>query len=505
MPLTHACVWESKIGYRHISIDEACEKYPTTVSAAQGFFICGLCGQKVGLTKKYINTGKRHFYHSSKEQDKTCEDRANSLYQPLSALNNHSMPLRLSITGSTFTLQIGFFNPPDSEIRCDAIKITTKNNQQYIYSFDRIEVAGTTYLNVGSLPSQSYSIEYVKSNENLKKYWSMKSTGINPSGAIFDGRTKRMLQPGAKAYSKNTYYLLCRKKLSYHRDLDISEIAKVDGNLSSSWYLYEIHVKNFSQDAARFFLVCGIFLTEKPVDFFPVWPPYIEDSYFIRHNSEKVFFYMNGEDAELKSYPANSSVFVAEEGRLYRITTREKEQLVSFGRTGALGFSYLLKQPLNTISEEPSIIIRDIDGKEISEDKFSETPKGKLISIVCRFDGKVVIKRNGIINHVYRLLPDQPVSIEHIVFGTEIYLYQGCDHVRTLRFNHNDTKHINIDTDDMLVKKLKMCRGDTIPVTHAMGSIMQQYENYPHTKLWLLKVLRKGEITRSAYHLLIKH
>ena len=50
MPLTHVCVWDSKIGYRRITVEDACKMYPYGASARSGHFVCELCAQNVLLT-----------------------------------------------------------------------------------------------------------------------------------------------------------------------------------------------------------------------------------------------------------------------------------------------------------------------------------------------------------------------------------------------------------------------------------------------------------------------
>lgn len=74
MPLTHVCVWDSKIGYRRITVEKANELYPYEVSARGSQFVCELCAQNVGFSKARVDTGTRYFFHSSAEQNKECED-----------------------------------------------------------------------------------------------------------------------------------------------------------------------------------------------------------------------------------------------------------------------------------------------------------------------------------------------------------------------------------------------------------------------------------------------
>ena len=140
MPLTHVCVWDSKIGYRRITVEKANELYPYEVSARGSQLVCELWAQNVGFSKARVDTGTRYFFHSSAEQNKECEDRQIQLSQSgtqrLVSLNSHVMPLRLVVTGAMFSLQLGFFYPPDSKAHCDKIKIAGDSHQVYEYSFE---------------------------------------------------------------------------------------------------------------------------------------------------------------------------------------------------------------------------------------------------------------------------------------------------------------------------------------------------------------------------------
>lgn len=65
MPLTHVCVWDSKIGYHRITVEEACELYPYEVSASGGHFVCRIVCTKRWFSKARVDTGTRYFFHSS--------------------------------------------------------------------------------------------------------------------------------------------------------------------------------------------------------------------------------------------------------------------------------------------------------------------------------------------------------------------------------------------------------------------------------------------------------
>ena len=103
MSLTHVCVWDSEIGYRRISIGEACEMFPYGVSASSGHLVCELCAQNVLLTGRGINV--QHFRHDPNSPNKECEER--QIYfdpnygRTLRSLNSHVMPLRIVVNNST--------------------------------------------------------------------------------------------------------------------------------------------------------------------------------------------------------------------------------------------------------------------------------------------------------------------------------------------------------------------------------------------------------------------
>ena len=409
------------------------------------------------------------------------------------------MPLRISVSGSKFTFQLGFFFPPDKRVYCDRIKIAGDSHETHEYSFERIERIGTTYLNVGSIPSRIYGINYVNANTELRKYWSDKATGISASGSFFDRRTGHILLPGAKAFSRFSYYLLQHRQLSlYPRDLDITEISRIRSNDFSTWYLYTVQVKQFTARAAKFFLERSVFLTEKPTKFYPLWPVYTSDPLFIFHNSSTFYLYICGDDTELKSYPASTNTLDTQDGRLYKLHTREREQLVSIGKAGALGFSYLIKQSLNKKAIEPLVKILDQDGNKLSEDVYGKLPKSKHISVSSQFDGKAVVIKKGKLEYISRLSAEEITVIDDISLETEIRFYQGCDCIRSLKFERADSGPDFPELDYALVQKLQSCTGPMIPVSHAIGSLANRFENYPKTKQWLLNALREGEMPRKA-------
>ena len=298
--------------------------------------MCELCAQNVLLTGPEVNV--RHFRHDAASPNKECDERQAS-FDPthgrrcLQSFNSHTMPLRIVIRGSEFVLQLGFFWPPDFRAHCEKIKIAGGAGRTYEYSFERVEHIGTTYLDVGAVPSQSYRLEYVNANSELKWYWAGEVRGVPSRGAFFDGSSGRTLQLWGKAYSGGAYYLLQREALyaGAYRDVEADKSARIQAGPYSRWHLYRIRVRQFSENLAKFFLKRSIFLTERPTKFYPLWPPYVKGPYFICHNNSE--FYFCGDDAELKAYPTATAASNVQDGRLYKLRAEEREQLISLGRS----------------------------------------------------------------------------------------------------------------------------------------------------------------------------
>ena len=507
MALTHVCVWKPKIGYQRVTIEEACRMFPyTTVSAHSGHFVCELCAQNVTLTAPGERV--RHFRHDPANPNKECDDRQNAFDptygQALYSLSSHSVPLRVVVSDRRFDLELGFFRPPDRRAHCGRIWIIGDPDRTFVYSFERIERIGTTYLSVGSVPAKRYTIEYLDANDELKRFWPSRAAGVDPKGSIFDGRTGRLVLPGGKAYAGGFYYLLKRSRLDLpYRDIVTTEVARSDSIYVEQWYLYKIQIKKFSESAAQFFLKYSIFLTERPTEFYPIWPAYIREPYLIYHNSGSFYFYLCGEDAELKSFPAVPHALNTSDGRLYRLSSQGREQLLSLGRSGALGFAYLIRKPLDKQGTLPAVEVRDGEGDLLAESHYAKPPKGRYLTVLCPYDGRAVVKQNGRTTYVYKLPAERTVTIDEIAPGTEIFLYQGCDCVRTIRFEQGSDEKVDVRlTDENLVKKLRSCSGPAVPLTHAAASMVGKLSPYPQTRRWLIQAMRRGEIPRSALQLL---
>ena len=504
MPLTRICVWEPKIGYRRVTKDEASNMYPYDgVSASSGIFVCELCAQTVCFTA--LGKQSRHFRHDSAAQKKDCEERQSQKYGcwRASSKNSHTLPIRIRLNGSSFSFQLGFFAP--AKEKCSKIKITCCNLE---YSFERIENKGITYLDIGNMPYPEYSLSYEQPSTNLSLYWPEATPGINPEGSFFEVSSGKMLPAGAEAATGKEYYLLCKQSYLCHpQEIAVQKLCE-SCESGSRWFLYRISINSFSKEAARFFLKRSIFLTESPAKFYPIWPACIRDTYFIYHNAFSLYFYMPGKDSKLNAFPAprlQPQCTELKNSRLYKVQTFSKEQLLALGLSGALGFSYLLKAPLNKESPLPAVELTDNRGNILTEANYAKLPELRLLYVLSKFDGKALIYKNQKLRLIYKLTAGQQLEIDALTFGTEIQIFQGCDRVRSIRFIKEIVPYDSEAADLDLLKKLQACRSGFIEVPHSLGALAGKLASSPHTRQWLRAALRQGKIPRAAYRLLLNH
>ncbi len=523
MSLEHVCVWDEKdekIGYRHITPEEANEKFPHKgVSANSGLLICELCAQNVCFTESGRNV--RHFRHNSEEEDKFCEERQKNYSQYRSRQKEPPMPLRINKRnkerGSGFVLQLGFFMPEDFEdefSRDIQITIFSGGGEKLAeYSSERLNPGEITYLNAGNSPCTEYSLKYTPGLSGPRRYWAQRIPGVNSEGTLFNAKTGKILRPGAKAYCNQDYYFLREKALDL-RDLHDYEMwgikaSRIKNPGLSDWYLCRICACDFRKEAARIFLKAGVFLTATPPKYHPLWPCCVEHSDLIYHSGNPVYFYVKDSFAQLQIYPAegNSAIPASSKhgnGKLYRIDALSRAQILSLGASGASGAAYLLKKDLDLKAPMPEAKITDFADTPLNEGSYAQLPKSKGIRLYAPFDGKAVILKNGRTWYIYPLLAETRLNIS-VSFGMEVQIFQGCDRIRTIRFEREKNFSDRAAADRELAAKLESSRGPLVAVPHSLGAAAEIFAEFPMTRRWIYSAIRRGKISQTVYRLLINY
>ena len=128
-------------------------------------------------------------------------------------------------------------------------------------------------------------------------------------------------------------------------------------------------------------------------------------------------------------------------------------------------------------------------------------PKGKQIILQAPYSGKVVILRKDSIQEIRAIPDEEEITVDKLTIGCEVQIFQGCDLVRTIRFE-SQRKLKNNNFDRQIVAKLNLCKDNKIPVSHGIGVIAVRLKDYPLTQTWIYHVIQQGWISRSAYYLL---
>lgn len=179
--LTHVCMW-TEHGWKKITANEAARLHPGgTVLAASGLFICELCRQYVILTEGERNV--RHFRHKVSELSKDCPDRTfGSSASMTFEAREYELPIRIcNITGNQFDLELGLLYVPavilqEQKIQQVIIQPIGVQDNQYVYSFKRLNEERLTYVYIGNIPAPNYKLI---TDDALRSFWPKYVKGID--------------------------------------------------------------------------------------------------------------------------------------------------------------------------------------------------------------------------------------------------------------------------------------------------------------------------------------
>ena len=306
--LTHVCMWSDN-GWKRITAEQAAELHPGgTVSAHSGLFMCELCGQYVSLTDGAVQT--RHFRHSAYEKSKNCPERIFEAGSSISYCSQeHDLPIRITgVSAASFRFEIGLIRAPIGSLTkdfCIEIKPKGVSTTPYVFTKERLNCEGITYLPIGERPFEKYTLNFKNGIDKLREFWPAEITGIDPEGTLFEKSSGKKLTYDADVEIEKEYYLLkrsCFYRRSYS-SIRIQEIVQKQFGWES-WRLYIVSASAFSEEAARFFLDFHCRLTEHPVSLQPVWPLFVEGNYIVKHSQDNMYMLVEGNVATVKTFPS---------------------------------------------------------------------------------------------------------------------------------------------------------------------------------------------------------
>lgn len=500
--LTHVCMW-SEHGWIHVTAAEAARLHPGgTVSAKSGLFMCDLCGQYVILTDGQERD--RYFKHSAYESSKDCPERTfGPGYTVPRVQGEHELPIRIKIISSSdFALELGLLyipsallnNIPEKQI---VIKPSGQSSS-YVYTFERLNQDCITYLSIGSVPAPSYEL---KTAQALQTFWPKVVKGVDQDGAVFEARTGRKLPNDADVIVGEKYYYLCKQKMYRAFDGVAYHLICAKAIKWSNWYIYEIEATNYTMDAAKFFLSLHCRLTDTPISIQPIWPPYAQTPFVIKHDQNELYVHITGQSGLATSlFPSSRmrSLQRKEESILYEIACTQRQHLVSVGRTRTLQYTYLWKENLDQVAPTPQVTAVDCKGEIVQPGSTSTLPAGRAVTIRTPFDGTIICSHQDKIYERKRIRAEVPTRAEDLKMGTEVAVLQGLDRVWSISFQKRVLQKSPDKSDDQVLHDLKAYHGQKIKIDHRAGAMAGLLSAYPKAKIWLWRQIRAGAIDQEA-------
>lgn len=496
MALTNVAMWTNK-GWKSVTVDEAISLFPyTKVSANSGIFMCRLCKKYVTLTAPGIYS--RCFKHSRGDVDKECNDRV--LSSTISQFEMHSFipPIRIEIKShNSFSLEMGFILPPDIKNPKGLIEIKSNDliSNVALYDISRLNYDCLTYLKIGNTPSERYLIKCDNEQIHLSTY----VDGMKQTGVLFDYITRKKLPDDGDVLVNREYILLTKRILLSNTDIDSSQLCSM-----GSWNVYKVAAKIFSKSASDFFFKYGYLLTEKQAFLTFLWPEYTVSPYVIKHKTEKLHLYIQGESIIPKIFPSGNIICCKycdnDNGVAVTVECNARQQLLSAGRTKVLRYTYLWKDNLDVGISSPIVKVNDIKGNDVISGNNYKLPEKRILQITTQFDGYIeIIKDNWVIER-RKVNANIIAEIGQIQYGMSINVFQGIDCVWSVSYIRAK-KSISSNEKELLFK-LQNAGGKMIPISHVFGAVADKYSEYPKIKEWIYLQIRNGYISENAFKII---
>lgn len=491
--LTHVCMWKDN-NWKRISADEAAKIYPSGRSAYYKTFVCELCNQYVTFVRGSVMIP--HFRHNSKEEIKECEDRR-EIYGKANANSNvaKGLPLKLSFDSAYgMKFQIGFTPLPLASNNKE-YQVRIKGNETFVYNISRLNGA-FTYLDVGTTPSRTYSISVIPNIEKLHNYWPSEIPGVSFEGTVFDKQSGKKLPYDADVQVDKEYYILSKYSIGSNNDIYKKEVFY---DRRFSWHICEVKAKDYSENAAKFFLRFHCRLTVKPVTLYPLWPVYNESPYLICTNKSNVFFGISGKIDRIEPISKVKTFPYVEPYKLLALSCDGDQVNLSVGRLSTLRYLSVRKTDLAYETDIPEIRVFDLDGVELQQGEQLKVPPKNALCFSARYDGfvEVIDQKNKIEKLFFK--SNEKTEIDNIGFGRTVRIYQGFDKVWEAVYIRSNS--INSD-EDKILNELVNCKTRKVTITHSLGALINRYQDMPKIKEWLYKRIKEGVIDEKALKIL---
>ena len=497
--LTHVSIREKKLGWRHITVEEAATLYEgQTVPASEHVFMCELCGQYVIFANP--DKGERYFMHSRGEEDKNCEERTlRSKKYPTPQAGCYLLPLKIVLNSSwqSFSLYIGV--PRIGKYETDA-RVIVVGEELRPHSFllsERTNDVGITWLNLG----QDISLQYTVQTKGFQaRNWPEQVPGINPDGAVFDSVGGKMLCPGDEVVEKHWYYLLTDSIPPYCGDISCTKFAQktIHGKI---WDVYKIKATAFSPDTVRYFLLLHMRLVKSAVSLSLLWPPTVKVQGTAFHDGDTLYVAHNGGvDLQLSVFPLGQKL-PQQRNEYFCVESNDFQQMAAVryddGQQNQGSHIMLWQGRITENIKEPDVKVSDGKRVLLTESTYTKLPAQKLLRILAPYDGKIIIEHGDKVCDIQAIKSEELKTLE-VSFGETIKIFQGNDVAKTISFKRPEQKP-NEPFAARLLQLLHQPTRNYTSVKHTMGNMILRIPMTAELKRELYVCVRNGKMPTEAY------
>lgn len=491
-------------------------------------FRCEHCGQRVILA--HGEERKPYFKHLAAEADKSCPERTfgnnTEKYYESQVLD---LPVRIVVNknSAAFHFEVGLIRAPISSLDKNfSVIIKPQGLFGKTYYKERLNIDSITYISVGEIPCETYTLKFSRGNEALCEFWPKEIKGIDPHGTLFEKKTLtgdnhnfygKKLPYDADVEIEKEYYLLRRGDCDFKKSNDPSirfqEILQkqmpINGEL---WILKEISASTISKGASEFFLNYHCRLTDHPVSLQPIWPLFVKSNSVIKHNQDSMYVLAQGNVAAVKTFPPAVKIAQVNSNtspqKLYKVPcTQNKQFVLSAGRTQALKYTYFWQEALNQENQEkwknwlPEVSVTDLNNAEVAAgESFVLPPKNILrFSFKSPFFGELLTLNNDT-NQVVdkqKIPARSNFKKDELAYGLSLQVIIGFDVIWQIDFKK--PQPITSPDDSALLKYITSVSGITIPAPHSLRNMLVGMKDYPQIAQWIRQCIKSSTINEQAY------
>ena len=510
--LTHVHYWVGK-KWVPITAEEARKLFPYGACAGSKLFMCGACQSFVLLTREGANHA--HFRHKRSGANDLCPDYRGGgpfAQDRDSFFKTRGLPIHIKAeTNGEALFELGFTPLPDEVLRNappSMIRITCQpSGERLSFSTARRLVPGAmTYVTVSSNLPERIEIQVTPAEKNpFSEWWPKEVTGVasGAEGALFDGKTHKLLPPDADVLTEHPYWLLTQ---NFEQSCDGITVRRLMSPEVRGWRLYEATATDYCEKSAKFFLRYRARLTETPAKLLPVWPPTVQAPRFIYHNAERLYLCKVG-NARVQIFPRDtiSQSKKIQDFALFSFRTAERcRQAVSAGRSSVLRFYYVWKKSDYPQSPAPEVRVTDRKGNAFDPGPQQVLPPEGELRITSPWGGRVILKEAGTIANEIELRPEETVRLRKLTRKSSVEIFVGCDLVQSFDFSPPPSpaspQNQTPEDDARLAAILAPSRNDTlVPVSHAFAAVLARREFPPRVKTEIYRAVRRGTMPGRLY------